>query len=97
MRLLILTLVLALLAACNAQTPPPNRQLPILDPAKGIVIGIARPPPTTARAIPPNRKMPATTKTGTVVGVRQNAQRDIKTLLALQSVIHTDTDASRTV
>jgi hypothetical protein len=68
MRLFILALSL-LLAVCTAQSPPPNRQLPILDPSKGIVVGVDT-PTTTPRPIPPNRKRPVITNPGLVVGVR---------------------------
>jgi hypothetical protein len=110
MKILILTLMLSILAACTAQTQPPNRQLPILDASKGIVMGIdwsqTTPPPTTSKAIPPNRKKPVITRPGLVVGVRQtdtlgtHAEKDtqgvIETYLAFADMIFSDPRESHT-
>ncbi len=79
MKLFIATTAL-LLAYCAAQesTPtPPNRQLPFLDPALGIVSGVEVPPapaPDTTpvfkpRPIPPNRKKPVITKADIVMAM----------------------------
>lgn len=91
MKLFIATIIALLLAHVSAQeaTPPPNRQLPVLNPSLGIVQAaevaaeVAATPDTTPvfkpKPVPPNRKVPVISKADIVmaatdkVGILVNA------------------------